>query len=57
MSDWVGYLIVLFVGLAASTIGGFVGGLITIDWHERRRVRDLRRKRANIERAIDRDSQ
>lgn len=52
---WVMYLCVVLGALLSAGVGAFVGTLGGIDWSERRRTRDLRRKRANIQRALDHD--
>lgn len=52
---WWGILIVLLVAAAFAFVSAFCGVLAGIDWAEHRRVRDLRRKRANIKAALDRD--
>lgn len=55
MRFWAAYLVVLAVTLIAAIVGGFIGTLGGVEWAERRRTRDLRRKRANIQRALERD--
>lgn len=55
MPAWVAYLIVVGVALASTAVGAFIGVLAGVDWLERRRVRSLQRKRADITRALERD--
>lgn len=53
---WAWILAVILASLAAAFVGSFVGALAGIDWHERSRMRDLKRKRADITAALDRDT-
>jgi hypothetical protein len=53
---WWGLGVLIATCFGAAVVGGAIGAWSGIDWHERRRVRDLRRKRANIESALDRES-
>lgn len=52
---WWGLGVLVVCCFGAAVVGGAIGAWAGIDWDTRRRVRDLRRKRANIDRALDRD--
>lgn len=52
---WLMALCTMIVGLAAGFVGAAWGMIAGIDWHQRRRIMEIRRTRANIEAAIDRD--
>lgn len=57
---WWGIMCVVLTALAAAFVGSFAGVLSGIEWHtwteQRRRVREIRSKRADITAAWERDS-
>lgn len=55
MPVWASILILLAVVAAVGFLSAAAGVVAGIDWNERRRVRSLRRTRANITAAMNRE--